>query len=136
MPTKYHVDPGKALFVQGPAVITVVSDIDPVIGVPPDPPEEADPPAISVLTPSTALATDVTVALTVSGTGFTASSVINFNGADVTTVFGSDTQLTADITPPGTAGDVPVVVKNGADVSNSVTFAFTDPARTAPGRKR
>jgi len=79
----------------------------------------AIPASVTSLTPSTAVVS-TPVSLVVTGTGFTAESVISFGGPVVTT-FVSDTSLSAEVTTPGTAGDVPVTVDGSAPVNFVVT---------------
>ncbi len=60
--------------------------------------EAANPtPAISSLTPGTIAAGVATFTLTVSGSGFVTSSVVNWNGTALNTAFGSATQLQAQV---------------------------------------
>lgn len=54
-------------------------------------------PLLTSLSPGSATAEDPAFTLTVTGSGFIATSVVRWNGSDRTTTFGSDTQLTADI---------------------------------------
>ena len=64
--------------------------------------------------------------LHVHGSGFTATSVITFNGGDEVTAFVSDTELTTGVKPSLAQAevDVPVTVKNGAVESEPATFSF------------
>jgi hypothetical protein len=54
-------------------------------------------PTITSLAPATAVAGSAGFTLTVNGTGFVSSSVVNFNGTALTTTFVSATQLTAAV---------------------------------------
>ena len=75
--------------------------------------------------------------LTVNGTGFSAQSVVKWNGSALPTVFVNDTQLTAriaasDIATASTA--VVTVVNPGplSHISNPVTFGITTPEPSIP----
>ncbi len=72
--------------------------------------------------------------LTVTGSNFDSSSVVNWNGSPRTTTFGNSGQLTASILPqdaafPGIAG---VSVSNASGPSNTVTFTMTTPGTRLP----
>jgi hypothetical protein len=72
--------------------------------------------------------------LTVTGSNFDSSSVVNWNGSPRATTFGNSGQLTASILPqdaafPGTAG---VSVSNASGPSNSVAFTMTTPGTSLP----
>ena len=82
------------------------------------------PAVVTSINPSTA-AISTPITLVVTGTGFTPDSKILFGGV-TTTVFVSDTELSADVTTPGTEGVVPVSVTDINEVpSNSVDFTVT-----------
>jgi hypothetical protein len=90
-------------------------------------------PVITTLSPTSATVGGAAFTLTVNGTGFVSSSVVNFNGAAKATAFVSATQLTAAITPAdiATVGSFPVTVTNpapGGGTSGSSTFAVNNPA--------
>ena len=71
-----------------------------------------------------------TVPLDVQGTGFTATSVINWAGYPLATTFVSATELQAQLNlGPGSAGNYTIVVTDGAQQSNSVAFVV-NPAAT------
>jgi uncharacterized repeat protein (TIGR01451 family) len=86
-------------------------------------------PALSSLTPQSALAGASTLTLTVNGSNFVAGSTVNWNGTSLTTTLVSSTQLTATVQPslivsPGSAD---VTVSNGAPgggVSGVLPFAI------------
>lgn len=83
-------------------------------------------PKLTSLAPNTIMAGSANASVTLTGTKFTAASVVNWNGADVATTFVSTTQLTVNV-PHSTAveGTVPVFVKDGAETSNSLNFTYT-----------
>ncbi|SHI91508.1 hypothetical protein SAMN02745146_1901 [Hymenobacter daecheongensis DSM 21074] len=92
-------------------------------------------PAITSLSPNTAVAGSAAFTLTVNGTGFITGSVVNFNGAALVTTFVSATQLTAAVpaTAVATAGTYNVTVTNaapGGGTSAAATFTVTTPAPT------
>jgi photosystem II stability/assembly factor-like uncharacterized protein len=83
-------------------------------------------PAISSLSPSTTAAGGPTFTLTVNGTSFTSTSVVEWNGSDLATTFVSGTELTATVpsTNIATAGTFQVTVVNpGVAPSNPEPFA-------------
>jgi hypothetical protein len=89
-------------------------------------------PVLVSLTPTTAQIGDPDFILQVTGTGFTATSVIVFNGFDEPTTLISETEVTTGVnmtvwlTP---TAPLPVVVRNDTAVSNALSFTFTEAAR-------
>jgi Putative Ig domain/IPT/TIG domain len=86
-------------------------------------------PAISSLSPTCASAGDPQFTLTVNGTNFVSTSIVNWNGAALTTTFVSSTQLTATVSAarianPGTASIT--VVSPCGGTSNAVIFPIDD----------
>ena len=74
--------------------------------------------------------------LTVNGTGFVSSSVVNWNGSQRVTTYGSSSQLTAAITVAdiANAGTASVTVVNptpGGGTSNVAFLSITNPTTTA-----
>ena len=86
-------------------------------------------PTLTSISPNTAVIGDPDVTMTVTGTDFSEQSVITFNGGEEATEFVSDTELTTVVKPStaGTAGPVPVTVKNSTLESDPLDFTFTDP---------
>jgi len=82
-----------------------------------------EPPVLSSISPNTSVV-DLPVSLTVTGTGFTSTSVIQFNGPAVTT-FVSETSLTAEVTAPAAEGVVPVTVDVDGTIVGPVDFTVT-----------
>jgi uncharacterized repeat protein (TIGR01451 family) len=93
-------------------------------------------PTITTISPTSAVAGGAGFTLTVNGTGFVATSAVNFGADAPVTTFVSPTQLTAAI-PAGdiaTAGNVNVTVTSpgpGGGTSNTVTFTVGNVAATA-----
>ncbi len=86
--------------------------------------------SIAALAPATALVGSSTVALTLTGAGFIATSTVRFNGAALPTTFRSATELGATIPAAALAdpGRFGVTVANGADVlSLPSPFEVTNP---------
>ncbi len=89
-------------------------------------------PAITALQPSSATAGSGALTLTVNGSGFIDSSVVNFNGNALTTTFVNPTQLTA-ILPASylasaTTGSITVTNPTpGGGTSNALTFTVSTP---------
>jgi hypothetical protein len=89
--------------------------------------------AITSLSPASTTSGGPAFTLTVNGTGFLTGAVVRFNGADRTTTFVSNGQVTAQIlaTDIVTAGIVPVVVVNpGGVVSPPSNFTINNPVPT------
>jgi len=89
-------------------------------------------PTITSLSPSSAQAGAAAFTLTVTGTGFLASSVVQWNGADRTTTYVSATQLRIDVGEGDVffGGSVPVTVFNpapGGGTSSAAAFAVNNP---------
>nr|WP_246408963.1 IPT/TIG domain-containing protein [Granulicella aggregans] len=89
-------------------------------------------PAVTGITPASVTAGAAPQTITVSGSGFVAASVINFNGAALSTTYTSATSLQAQV--PASAltagGDVSVTVSNptpGGGSSPASTFAVMSP---------
>ncbi|WBA43574.1 T9SS type A sorting domain-containing protein [Hymenobacter canadensis] len=92
-------------------------------------------PAISSLSPNTAVAGSGNFTLTVNGTGFISGSTVSFNGTNRVTTFVSATRLTAAILAAdiATAGTYDVVVTNaapGGGASAAASFTVTAPVAT------
>ena len=93
-------------------------------------------PTATSISPTSALAGGATFTLTVNGTNFNSSSVVNFNGTAETTSLVSATQVTASIpaTAIAAAGTFNVTVTNpnpGGGTSATVSFSVTNPVPTA-----
>ena len=94
-------------------------------------------PVASSLSPANASAGSPGITLTVSGSGFVATAVVRWNGADRPTTFVSSTQLRATIpvSDLSTARSVPVTAFNpkpGGGTSASVSFTITPAAMPSP----
>ena len=92
-------------------------------------------PQITALDPGSAAPGGPAFTLTVTGSGFVAGSVVNWNGSPRPTTFVSSTQLTAsiaaaDIASPGSA--TITVVNPGSVTSNAVVFPISSTC-AAPG---
>jgi uncharacterized protein (TIGR03437 family) len=88
-------------------------------------------PSITLLNPTATVQLGQATTLTVTGTGFFASSVVEWNGAALSTTFVSGTQLTAAlpanlVSATGTAAIT--VVNPGGIASNALTFTVGFPA--------
>ncbi|WP_375768174.1 IPT/TIG domain-containing protein [Archangium gephyra] len=83
-------------------------------------------PQLDSLSPSSVATQGAPFTLTLTGSGFLASSVVVLDGADVTTAYGGATSLTARIPTLSTAGGHSVAVRNpapGGGTSNTLTLA-------------
>ena len=144
MAVRIDVPAGSTATVEGPANISVVSDVPGSVLIdgepitPPGLPPPSVAPVLSSLSPDTAVAGDATdITMTVTGTGFDASSIIMFGGLDEPTTLVSDTEVTTGVKPSlfVVPDDVPVAVRNASAMSNELTFTFTAAAARA-GKKR
>lgn len=122
----------------GTAQITVVSNGKAsaassfTISAPPNPV-----PAITSLSPSTAVAGSAAFTLTVTGSNFVSGAAVQWDGAARTTTFVNATQLTAsitaaDIASPGSKAVTVVNPSPGGGISNAVAFTVTTPPLPPP----
>jgi hypothetical protein len=93
-------------------------------GSPTDEIQELYDPTITSLSPDSAtLGADADV--TVTGTNFTNDSAVEVDGSWTDSAYVSETELTATLTDPGTAGTVGVSVRNASGFeSNTVDFTW------------
>ena len=89
-------------------------------------------PTVTSISPASATAGDAAFTLTVNGSGFITTSVVNWNGAPRTTTFSSSATLTAAISAAdiATAGTINVTVTNpgpGGGTSSPKTFTVNNP---------
>jgi len=89
------------------------------------------------LNPSAAAPGGAGFALTISGTGFTSSAVVNWNGSPRTTTFFSSSKLSAsisasDIASPGTALITVTNPGSGGGTSNAISFQITNAVSETP----
>jgi IPT/TIG domain len=120
-------DPGQFNFSGNP----IYEDLPATGGEPPepiDPPVEPGTPVITSIDPAHAEVGAADLTMTVTGTGFTAASVILFNNGEEATTFVSETSLTTGVKPSLASGPavVPVQVREGELVSAPVDFTFTE----------
>jgi hypothetical protein len=88
------------------------------------------PPALTSLSPDTAVSGDSDFTLSCIGTGFGADSVISFGGVDKPTTLVSDTEVTTVVRPPLVTPDpIPVQVHEGTVYTDPIDFTFTEPAK-------
>jgi hypothetical protein len=87
------------------------------------------PPALTSLSPDTAVSGDPDFVLSCVGTGFGPNTVIRFSDFDEPTTFVSDTEVTTIIKPSLFAPVVvPVSVHEGPIYTDPIDFTFTEPA--------
>jgi hypothetical protein len=94
-------------------------------------------PAVTSLSPSSATAGGAAFTLTVNGSNFVASSVINWNGAPLTTTYVTTVKITAqvpagDIASAGTAGVTVTNPTPGGGSSSSATFTVSGSTNPVP----
>jgi hypothetical protein len=135
MPINVDVPEGKTLTITGPAKAIITVDpgredlvkLDDGNGGEPEPPEE--PASLTSLSPNTAVAGDADdITMIVNGSGFSADSVIVFNGHDEPTTLISPTKVSTGVKPSlfVVPAECPVIVRNGDMDSNALTFSFTE----------
>ena len=92
-------------------------------------PEPGFEPTLAAIDPTEAEIGGADLTLTCSGTNFTDTSVIVFNGGVELTEFVSDTELTTIVKPSTAtiAGDFPVLVRQGTFETTAFAFTFTEP---------
>src|SRR5262249_46465756 len=87
-------------------------------------------PALTAISPASALAGSSPVAVTATGTNFASTSAVQVNGTNLSTAFGSSTQLTASI-PAGalsSAGSLAMTVSTpGGGTSSPLAFTVNNP---------
>lgn len=95
---------------------------------PPLPPEPVPAPVLTSLSPNTAELDGENVTMSAIGENFTADSRIVFADHQENTVFVSDTELTTIVTTSLEWGavSVPVFVRTGDQVSETLDFTFTE----------
>ncbi|WP_239691459.1 IPT/TIG domain-containing protein [Hymenobacter lapidarius] len=82
------------------------------------------------MTPSAQVAGGPDVVLTITGTGFTPTTTVNFNGVNYTQTSSTATSLVVTIPASAlaTAGSFPVTVTNTAGTSSAFTFTVSNPS--------
>jgi hypothetical protein len=127
------------IFLVGGNFVSPISTATPPATPLPTPPAPVVPgattPIISSLSPGSAVAGGADVVLTVNGTHFTPSSVVQFNGKPLTTTFTSASQLSATIPAAAIAsgGAAQVVVVDPNGTSNPSSFFVGGTAGTGTG---
>jgi len=104
--------------------------------VPPEPPAA---PTLDSLSPATAVAGDATdITMSAIGTGFTADSIIMFNGLPEPTTFVSDTEVTTGVKPSlfVVPAVCPVEVHTVSQIAGPLDFSFTDPVARSTKKSR
>jgi DNA-binding beta-propeller fold protein YncE len=94
------------------------------------PPPTPTTPTITTISPNSAVAGGAAFTLTINGTNFVASSMVNFGGAAPTATFVNSTQLTAAIPASSIASTGMLAVKvtnpaSGGGTSNPINFTIT-----------
>ena len=86
-------------------------------------------PGLTSLSPVSAIATSSAFTLTVTGTGFLASSQVHWNGAPLATTYATATQMTASVPDSliASSGSASVTVSTGAAASSALNFTITAP---------
>jgi hypothetical protein len=102
-------------------------------------PEPPAAPTLTSLSPNTAISGDPTdITMSAIGTGFTADSIIVFNGNIEPTTFVSETEVTTGVKPSlfVVPAVCPVEVHTGPQVAGPLDFSFTEaPPEEGPRRK-
>jgi hypothetical protein len=92
-------------------------------------------PSITGLSPASATVGSAAITLAVSGNNFTSDAVVKWNGASLTTIFASSTQLTATVPASllTAAGTATVTVTESGGASSGVAFAINAAAPSIVG---
>jgi hypothetical protein len=104
----------------------------------PTPPEPPAAPTLVSLSPNAAVAGDAAdITMRAIGTGFTADSIITFNGLNEPTTFVSETEVTTGVKPSlfVVPAVCPVEVHTGSVVSGPLDFTFTEPVTRSSSSK-
>ena len=128
-------EPDRLVSINEPPGSRVYTGEDGPNQIPDDPKHELPPLVLSDIDPDTAVVGSGSVALTVTGTGFTPNCVVVFDDAEVPTVFVSQTSLTADCPVSAVAEIVDVEVTRGEDMSDVLSFEFTAVARDSKTKR-
>jgi len=128
-------EPGRLVSINEPPGSRVYTGEDGPNQIPDDPKHELPPLVLSDIDPDTAVVGSGSVALTVTGTGFTPNCVVVFDDAEVPTVFVSQTSLTADCPASDVAELVDVEVTRGEEMSDVLSFEFTAVARDSKTKR-
>jgi predicted flap endonuclease-1-like 5' DNA nuclease len=117
----------EARLAQAEQTIPLEPKYEPDESVPPEivPPPEA--PVLDSITPVSAPIQSGDVTATIAGSGFTASSVVVWNGIDDTSTFVDENTITTVIKTDmaGVPSTVTVAVRNDTEISNEISFEFT-----------
>lgn len=94
-------------------------------------------PVINSLVPDTAEVGGPDIVMVVDGTGFTPNSVIVWSGSDEATTVLDAERVSTTVKPSTASGPwpIPVAVRNGENVSNELTFTFTEPGEMRSSSK-
>lgn len=98
--------------------------------------QPASAPVITSISPSSVTAGSGSFTLTVSGSGFTSSAFVMWNGSILPTSFASASQLTASVSSGLTisSGVASITVSSGGQVSNAASFSITSPVISSLSR--
>jgi len=118
----YHISEGEMAMIAGPAKADVVGADEQGVVVP------LEQPTVSALEPDTAVLGSADIDLVVTGTGFNELTKIVFNGFDEPTKLLSPTEVSTGVKPSlfSVAEALPVGVRTGSLVSDTLDFTFTD----------
>jgi len=127
MAVHYDVPIGKTLVISGPANVSIKGGEAPMV-VDDAAELQAASPQITALSPNTVESGADDIVMTVTGTGFDATSTIVFADLDEPTTLHDDGTLSTGVKPSLFApATVKVAVRNGPARSTPTDFVFTDP---------
>jgi len=120
--------PAALIATQGSTTVTVLSGGVTSSGLPFT--INAPPPAVSSLSPNSAIAGSAAFTLTVNGSNFTSGAAVQWNATALTTTVVSSTQLTAAVPAAliASAGTINVTVSSGNGTSSPAQFTVTPAA--------
>jgi predicted flap endonuclease-1-like 5' DNA nuclease len=127
IPPELSQHEAEARLAQAQQTIPLEPIYEPDESVPPEivPPSEA--PVLDSITPVSAPIQSGDVTATIAGSGFTASSIVVWNGIDDTSTFVDENTITTVIKTDmaGVPSTVTVAVRNDTEISNEISFEFT-----------
>lgn len=124
----------EARLAQAQQTIPLEPIYDPDESVPPEPVPPDEAPVLDSITPASAPIQSGDVTATIAGSGFTASSVVVWNSIDDTSTFVDENTITTVIKTDmaGVPSTATVAVRNGTEISNEISFEFTDTEELDP----
>jgi predicted flap endonuclease-1-like 5' DNA nuclease len=124
----------EARLAQAQQTIPLEPIYEPDESVPPEPVPPDEAPVLDSITPASAPIQSGDVTATIAGSGFTAESVVVWNGTDDTSTFVDENTITTVIKTDmaSEAHIITVAVRNGTESSDEISFEFTAAEESDP----